>query len=54
MPVKRISKNSERDMGIHISTGVIYDILRRAGTCLNMPARHILAPPITAKMILHG
>ena len=54
MPVKMISKNSERDMGIHISTGAIYDILRRVGTCLNRPAKHILASLMKAKMILHG
>ena len=45
MPVKMISRNSERDMGIHISTGSICNILGRLGTCLDKPAKHILAIP---------
>ena len=43
MPVKRISKNSQRNIGTHISTGAICNILHRVGIWLHKPAYQILA-----------
>ena len=43
MPVKMISDNNQRDIGIHISAGTVCNILARVGSCLATPAGRILA-----------
>ena len=52
MPVKMISGNSRRDIGLHLSAGAVSNILRRLGGRLDEPAGAILASLAAAK-ILH-
>ena len=51
MPIKMISKNSQRDTGIHLSTGAICNILYRVGSCLKTQTAQILASLYHAKML---
>ncbi len=43
MPIKMISNNSQRDIGVSISTGAVCNILARVGSRLARPAGRILA-----------
>ena len=52
MPVRMISQNSERDIGVPLSTGAVSNILKRTGEGLRAPAAGILASLAAAK-ILH-
>ena len=52
MPVKMISDNSQRCIGVHISTGSVCNILARTGSRLNGPAGRILAS-LRKTRILH-
>ena len=52
MPVRMISDNSRRDIGVHISAGAVCNILARVGSRLARPAGRILASLRRAR-ILH-